>query len=271
MYPENPLQNQLHHHLKHLNKLHYNLLHSLRRSNLHNLHHNILPLLPNTFIQFLVPSPIFSERLRFRSSVLSTAIYNLKKTNRILQNLLQLWDLSQNDILVISILISKLSLSFDFEDQGIAYAEIKALREGRKQVAEWVMTMVQGFAAKKGIMVFALHEELDLTELVGDFKVHIQITKETFNELNRFSSITEHPRSNTSQQIQQQHSTLKSITAAALKQNRMTDQTSSISSNSKTASNLANYTTSPAAKNYQQLDTQQLRSQKLPTAATQTS
>ncbi|CAL5421903.1 unnamed protein product [Camellia sinensis] len=36
-------------------------------------------------------------------------------------------------------------------------------------------------AAKKGIMVFALHEELDLTELVGDFKVHIQITKETFN------------------------------------------------------------------------------------------
>ncbi|CAL5360600.1 unnamed protein product [Camellia sinensis] len=36
-------------------------------------------------------------------------------------------------------------------------------------------------AAKKGIMVFALHEEPDLTELVGDFKVHIQITKETFN------------------------------------------------------------------------------------------
>ncbi|CAL5396521.1 unnamed protein product [Camellia sinensis] len=35
--------------------------------------------------------------------------------------------------------------------------------------------------SKKGIMVFALHEELDLTELVGDFKVHIQITKETFN------------------------------------------------------------------------------------------
>ncbi|CAL5346158.1 unnamed protein product [Camellia sinensis] len=35
--------------------------------------------------------------------------------------------------------------------------------------------------SKKGIMVFALHEEPDLTELVGDFKVHIQITKETFN------------------------------------------------------------------------------------------
>ncbi|KAI8010208.1 hypothetical protein LOK49_LG06G03304 [Camellia lanceoleosa] len=35
--------------------------------------------------------------------------------------------------------------------------------------------------AKKGIMVSALHEEPDLTELVGDFKVHIQITKETFN------------------------------------------------------------------------------------------
>ncbi|CAL5327139.1 unnamed protein product [Camellia sinensis] len=40
---------------------------------------------------------------------------------------------------------------------------------------------LQLLVTKKGIMVFALHEELDLTELVGDFKVHIQITKETFN------------------------------------------------------------------------------------------
>ncbi|GMP68532.1 hypothetical protein CsSME_00028125 [Camellia sinensis var. sinensis] len=63
---------------------------------------------------------------------MSTAVYNLRKTNQILQNLLQLRDLSQNDISTISILISKLSLSLNFEDQAIAYAEIKALREGRK-------------------------------------------------------------------------------------------------------------------------------------------
>ncbi|CAL5408335.1 unnamed protein product [Camellia sinensis] len=44
-----------------------------------------------------------------------------------------------------------------------------------------VMTYPHEEFTKKGIMVFALHEELDLTELVGDFKVHIQITKETFN------------------------------------------------------------------------------------------
>ncbi|XP_028062377.1 uncharacterized protein LOC114265750 isoform X2 [Camellia sinensis] len=80
----------------------------------------------------------FLERLQFRfqSSILSTAIYNLRKTNQILQNLLQLRDLSQNGITAISILISKLSLSLDFKDQGIAYAEIKALRESRKHYAK---------------------------------------------------------------------------------------------------------------------------------------
>ncbi|GMP75805.1 hypothetical protein CsSME_00032763 [Camellia sinensis var. sinensis] len=47
---------------------------------------------PNLSATVWLQSRSFSERLQFRSSILSTAVYNLRKTNRILQNLLQLRD-----------------------------------------------------------------------------------------------------------------------------------------------------------------------------------
>ncbi|GMP73370.1 hypothetical protein CsSME_00031147 [Camellia sinensis var. sinensis] len=47
---------------------------------------------PNLSATVWLQSRSFSERLQFRSSILSTAVYNLRKTNRILQNLLQLHD-----------------------------------------------------------------------------------------------------------------------------------------------------------------------------------
>ncbi|THF94939.1 hypothetical protein TEA_007884 [Camellia sinensis var. sinensis] len=47
---------------------------------------------PNLSAAVWLQSCSFSERLQFRSSILSTAVYNLRKTNRILQNLLQLRD-----------------------------------------------------------------------------------------------------------------------------------------------------------------------------------
>ncbi|THG10148.1 hypothetical protein TEA_009854 [Camellia sinensis var. sinensis] len=47
---------------------------------------------PNLSAAVWLQSRSFSERLQFRSSILSTAVYNLRKINQILQNLLQLHD-----------------------------------------------------------------------------------------------------------------------------------------------------------------------------------
>ncbi|KAL7261757.1 hypothetical protein ACSBR1_000215 [Camellia fascicularis] len=47
---------------------------------------------PNLSVAVWLQSRSFSERLQFRSSILSTAVYNLRKTNQILQNLFQLRD-----------------------------------------------------------------------------------------------------------------------------------------------------------------------------------
>ena len=47
---------------------------------------------PNLSATVWLQSRSFSERLQFRSSILSTAVYHLRKTNQILQNLLQLRD-----------------------------------------------------------------------------------------------------------------------------------------------------------------------------------
>ncbi|KAL7188660.1 hypothetical protein ACSBR1_038508 [Camellia fascicularis] len=68
---------------------------------------------PNLSVAVWLQSRSFSERLQFRSSILSTAVYNLRKTNQILQNLFQLRDFEVR-FGTLRLLQSELFSAFDF-------------------------------------------------------------------------------------------------------------------------------------------------------------